>query len=98
MIDARMNQVYWQYVSATHQSEEQVSFAADIFLPSNEPIILAGVGFDSYLKQLPSELPIKNTSIVYPTAAAMLRLATKNKLTSVSAQEALPVYIRNQVT
>ncbi len=101
MIDARMHQVYWRYfTSAAETIEEQVSSAEDIILASEEPIILAGVGFEPYVEQLPAAIQtrILQQISIFPTATSMIRLVQAGEVNAVSAAEALPVYIRNQVT
>ena len=101
MIDARMQQVYWAFFDAnTVDGVEQVSSVDDIVLPSTEPFILAGVGFESYAQALPEKIKaqISQQSIVFPTAQSMIRLVQSGQIASVSAEAALPVYVRNQVT
>lgn len=101
MIDARMNQVYWRYFSSSiNNEEEQVSSIQDIKIGNDETFVLAGVGYEDYLDQIPLAIRTKMVSCnpIYPTARAMIQLALKGKLSRVSPQEALPVYIRNQIT
>lgn len=101
MIDARMHQVYWGYFPHKCTSVlEQVTSAADIVLPSADPFILAGVGFDSYALHLSNtiqSLIIKKCSI-FPNAKAMIGMVQSGQIKAVSAAEALPVYIRDKVT
>ena len=101
MIDARMNQVYWgAFTAASYETEEFVMTATDIQLPISDSVILAGVGIEEYSTQFPQGLQeqiIKKYDIS-PSAQAMIELVQKGAVQSVSAAEALPVYIRNQVT
>ena len=99
MIDARMHQVYWACYSAVGSSEEQVSFVKDIQISGDFPLTLAGVGFDSYREQIPATISSRISSQVemYPSGTAMLRIAVNGHVAAVSAAEALPVYVRNQV-
>lgn len=100
MIDARMHQVYWGcFARDSVQPNEQVSSVTDMLLPSDAPLILAGVGFESYLAQLsPSiQAQIIKQQVVFPHARSMIRVAQSGQIQTVSAQEALPVYVRNQV-
>lgn len=101
MIDARMHQVYWGcFTKASFEVQEQVSSAADIKLTSTGSVILAGVGLEPYIPQLPEHLQaqiIKHYTIA-PNATAMIRLVQQNHIKPVSAEQALPVYVRNQVT
>ncbi|WP_332248027.1 hypothetical protein [Legionella tunisiensis] len=39
-----------------------------------------------------------NRFTIYPHAQAMIRLALSGEIKAVSAAEALPVYVRNQIT
>ncbi|MBA2652164.1 MAG: tRNA (adenosine(37)-N6)-threonylcarbamoyltransferase complex dimerization subunit type 1 TsaB [Tatlockia sp.] len=102
LIDARMNQLYWSLFSSKgFEVEEQVSAAADIkFELADNTLILAGVGYESYLLQLAPEqrAKISNHYAIYPKAAAMIRLALTGKINTVTASDALPFYIRNQIT
>lgn len=100
VIDARMNQLYWAcYKEDTHAAEEHVSDVADIDISDDCPLILAGVGYQSYLGQLPLAISSRmvHNAEIYPNGKAMLRLAECGKLTAVSAADALPIYVRNQV-
>lgn len=101
MIDARMNQVYWAcfHDGDTGDSEERVSFITDLVIEGDFPLVLAGIGFELYRANLPEKIGARIASIneIYPNATAMLRMAEKGLLQAVSAAEALPVYVRNQV-
>lgn len=101
VLDARMNQLYWGcFAGDANESEEQVCDAADIHVPGEKKFVLAGVGFDAYLRQLPVSLHTRlvNHFTIYPHAQAMIRLALSGEVKAVSAAEALPVYVRNQIT
>ena len=100
MIDARMNQVYWGcYNRELDIVEEQVSSISDITINVEKPIILAGVGFEAYEALLPKEIQAKiiHKCQIYPKAEAMIRLVEAKKIKVVSAEDALPIYVRNQV-
>lgn len=101
VLDARMNQLYWGcFQQQAISVAEEVSAAMDIRPAVENPIVLAGVGYESYLQQLVPELQAKISShlTIYPKAEAMIRLALTGAIKPVSAAEALPVYIRNQIT
>jgi tRNA threonylcarbamoyladenosine biosynthesis protein TsaB len=106
VIDASMNQLYWaMYKEGVNLlNEERVSSTSDMPIGSlavDTPLIVAGVGFMAYkegLERAAAERPIVDFVEIYPKASAMLRLAVNTCLTAVSAEEALPVYIRDQVT
>lgn len=100
VIDARMNQLYWAcYGTDARGTEEQVSCVADITINDDYPLVLAGVGYHNYLEQLPLAISsrIVHNAEIYPNGKAMLRLAECGKLAAVSAADALPIYVRNQV-
>ncbi len=102
VIDARMNQVYWAYATQAAQSigREQVSDVKDIVVPGDDCIHLLGVGWEHYEQQwaLTLNKRIVQRTIIYPEAAAMIRLVARGLITPVSADEALPVYVRDKVT
>lgn len=102
LIDARMKELYWAYF-ATKQLEarEQVSAAEKIMIdPLPDKLILAGLGYEDYYADLPSDLTdrITKTLTVYPEAAAEIALVQAGLIKPVTVAEAAPVYIRNQVT
>lgn len=101
LLDARMKQLYWAYFADEQvEVEEIVSDPADLLFNSDQPLILAGLGYEPYLPDFPAALQakaIKQIS-VYPRADAMINLVLTGKIKAVSAAEALPVYIRNKIT
>jgi tRNA threonylcarbamoyladenosine biosynthesis protein TsaB len=101
VLDARMNQLYWAYFNAqSDQVDEQVSSVADVTLADEKPFILAGVGYESYLPQFSPALQKRSYKMlsIYPKAEAMIRLVLTGNIAAVSAADALPVYVRNQIT
>ncbi|RUQ94336.1 tRNA (adenosine(37)-N6)-threonylcarbamoyltransferase complex dimerization subunit type 1 TsaB [Legionella septentrionalis] len=100
LLDARMQQVYYGYFSQEIKGEEGVAAAAQLPIFPDVPLLLAGVGWDNYIAQLPSLIRarIVKQAVVFPSAQAMLNLVQSGSIKSVTAEEALPVYIRNQVT
>ncbi|WP_028387747.1 tRNA (adenosine(37)-N6)-threonylcarbamoyltransferase complex dimerization subunit type 1 TsaB [Legionella fairfieldensis] len=102
LIDARMNQLYWACFDRQLNEEvkEQVSDVTDILPEGKQPLVVAGVGYESYLPGLSSAVHSRmiNHFTIYPRAQAMLRLVLANKIKPVSAIDASPVYIRNQIT
>lgn len=101
VMDARMNQVYWGfYPSNNNHVLEQVSDASAIQIPEDASILIAGVGFEEYWLQFP--VWIQNASIckktVYPSAATMINMVQAGLISPVTAAQAAPQYIRNQVT
>lgn len=100
VIDARMNQLYWAcFTPQGKLHPDAVSAADEIDLRLDYPLILAGVGFESYYPQLPDRTTPELVAQIacYPTASAMIRIVVDSKPLPVSAADALPVYIRNQV-
>ena len=107
-IDARMNEVYWGCYMIDKQGimqcqgEERVSSAQNVCLPSTGPWYGVGSGWTIYGETLATTL---NNAVQnyqgerYPQASAMLPLALVAFQTGqvVSAEEALPVYLRNKV-
>ncbi|MDR3443463.1 MAG: tRNA (adenosine(37)-N6)-threonylcarbamoyltransferase complex dimerization subunit type 1 TsaB [Legionella sp.] len=101
VLDARMHELYWAYYAPEQLvAEERVNAASEIILPHEQSFVLAGVGIDTYWMDFPEALKEKiSTQInVHPNAAAMLQLARTKVIQSVSAANAQPVYVRNQVT
>lgn len=101
VLDARMNQLYWALFNQnTLESPEQASAAAEINCDSEVSLILAGVGYETYLQQFSKSLQKKIThhSVIYPKAEAMIRVVMRGAIETISAADALPVYIRNQIT
>ncbi|ARG98035.1 tRNA (adenosine(37)-N6)-threonylcarbamoyltransferase complex dimerization subunit type 1 TsaB [Legionella micdadei] len=101
VLDARMNELYWAcFDEQFPDAEEQVTAASEIRLDNDKPLILAGVGYEPYLSQFSPAIQknIEQHCITYPKAEAMIRVVLTKKIQAVSAAEALPVYVRNQVT
>jgi len=101
-IDARMNEMYWSELDMeTFFANEFVSAPGDIELREQlSPVILAGVGFENYLSDMPQKIKdrIVSQSVIYPEASAMIDLFEAGVFQPVSVRDAEPVYIRNHVT
>ncbi|CEK10003.1 tRNA (adenosine(37)-N6)-threonylcarbamoyltransferase complex dimerization subunit type 1 TsaB [Legionella hackeliae] len=101
MIDARMNQVYWAcYANKQWDAEEFVSDMSALNLSSSSSLMIAGIGYEPYLKDLPQSIQSRviQQVVVYPHAQTMLRLALNGTIKAITAAEAVPVYVRNQIT
>lgn len=101
MMDARMQQVYWAYFTAPYrEASAQVGGARTINLTLDTSIIVTGVGYQPYLEQLPLVLQKKIAQHFpsYPSAQAMVAFVLAARTMPLSAQDALPLYVRNQVT
>ena len=106
-IDARMNEVYWGCFRADGPDDlsaltaEQVAAPGDVNVPDGGPWTAIGSGWDAYNEQLHSRLTIAaQLDSGYPRAAdiAMLAAAGYRRGEAVSAEQALPVYLRDRVT
>lgn len=103
VMDARMQQVYWASASSGIFEEktllEQVSDPAEVMVPGSKPIILAGVGLETYeaLWSPALQSRIVKQSPAFPKASAMIRLVLQQQILPVDAEAALPVYIRDQI-
>lgn len=101
VLDARMHEMYWAYYpQSEYVAQERVNAVADIALPSEQAIVLAGAGIDEYWTDFPDVLKaqVSNRLTVYPNAAAMIELVRAKKLPAIAVADAQPVYVRNQVT
>lgn len=103
--DARMQAIYWgcYKMNELHimepMIEERCSAMAELLAPDDSDWVAVGDGWDAYQHEIPASLSkkIKHTKkIIYPEAIDMLNIAQlhfKQKL-FMSAEEALPVYLR----
>ena len=111
-LDARMGEIYWgiftyQQGQLTPIEEESVTTPEDMLsrlrqLETIEQAYIGGSGWDAYQHEFSQE-SVKSTLIpveqVYPTAINVARLAKMHFLAgdAVPAEDAQPVYIRNNV-
>jgi tRNA threonylcarbamoyladenosine biosynthesis protein TsaB len=107
-LDARMGQVYW--VRCVRQGgvmvavgEERVSAPSDVTVPAGERWVGAGSGWDVYAPALQSRLGDRVTQWlprVLPRARHVAELGAVALAagTAVRAEQALPVYVRDEVT
>lgn len=101
VMDARMNEIYWAFFKpGAADADECVTAASAVIIPDTSPLILAGVGLETYAQALPDAIGVRliNQVTVFPHASAMTRLVQSGQVQAVSAEEALPVYIRNPIT
>ena len=101
LIDARMHQVYWGIFNKdNYETDEHVTESNLVSIPGTAEIVVAGMGYEHYIEALP--LAVKKHIIqynpVFPHAKALIQIALTGKINPVSAEQALPIYIRNQVT
>jgi tRNA threonylcarbamoyladenosine biosynthesis protein TsaB len=100
IIDARMHEVYWDfYETSGHHYGERVEPVSAITVSGEGPLAIAGVGFEDYLADLPQGIRQRciQQRVIFPDACAMIRWVRAGHATPVSAEHALPVYVRNQV-
>jgi tRNA threonylcarbamoyladenosine biosynthesis protein TsaB len=107
-IDARMSEVYWgTYTQAADgqivlQGEEIVVAPAKAPIPDEGEWVVAGTGWGSYgdvLKLALADRCITSLDECFPSAEAIAKLAIDayEKGGTVSAAEAIPVYLRDNV-
>jgi tRNA threonylcarbamoyladenosine biosynthesis protein TsaB len=107
-IDARKSEIYWgRYVIDKQgimrcDSEERVSAPQEVSLPNAGHWYGVGSGWATYAEILTAQLGEKLESYQgekYPLASAMIPLALAAFIEGkiVSAEEALPIYLRNKV-
>lgn len=101
--DARMQEVYWAYYSSplTYPCTDiRVSPVQTVDIPMASPFLLAGWGLDVYHSQWPPYIQDKWSAyeILYPKAQTLIHLVQTGRYKAVTAAEALPIYVRNQVT
>ena len=100
MLDARMNQVYWMFDPESSEHTACVSAAEDVHVPLNTRLCLAGVGYEPYLDLLPSQVreAIIDVREIFPRADTMIRVVQAGGISAVTADLAMPAYVRQQVT
>lgn len=101
VIDARMNELYWAYFAPdVYTAQERVTPVQLIDVPVDSLLLVAGTGIDNYWPDCTAELkertPIRLN--LTPNAGAMIRLAEVTHIQAITAAQAQPVYVRNQVT
>lgn len=100
LLDARMDEVYsaayhWDGQHWTALGPLQVCRPEHITVPEAQRVLLAGNAFEAYGERLPAGERVH----ALPTAAALLRLATKLMAAgqAVPPEQAMPLYIRDKV-
>ncbi|MDX2345845.1 MAG: tRNA (adenosine(37)-N6)-threonylcarbamoyltransferase complex dimerization subunit type 1 TsaB [Legionella sp.] len=99
MLDARMHQVYWAFEPQL-DCIAKVSSPENVCIPENTPVVLAGVGFKPYVAALPEVVrqAIISQHDIFPEASVMIDLVQAGGIASVTAEKAVPSYVREQVT
>lgn len=107
-IDARMNEVYWACYQVSDDKlpkllgEEQVLAPEKIEIPENGEWVGAGTGWGSYMDKMKSvsgQNLVSTQPDCLPNAKAIAQLAVieVENGNTVSADQALPIYLRNNV-
>ena len=110
-IDARMNEVYWglyqnqQGLAVLIDNEhvcspENITIEVYSELDTADKLYNVGTGWQTYESELQAKFPSQKTKVQLPNAKYMLPLAYQ-KFTNqqqVSAEQAQPNYVRNEVT
>ena len=106
--DARMKEVYWGLYTLNNEGmmilshEEHVSAANDVCVAADDAYG-AGDGWDTYFDQLSQQSGINSEHVdatIFPHAKQLAELAVYDysKGVSMVADQALPTYLRNNVT
>ena len=100
MMDARMNQVYWAFDAYAGATNAQVSAAEEVSVPQGVSFMLAGVSFEPYLEKLPHAVRegMLCSHTCFPRADMMIQLVETGDVDAVTADKAMPAYVRQQVT
>ena len=105
-----MDEVYWGVYQADPESGVCALTSECVIPPAQVPVVKAvdaqkyfgaGSGWLSYTEALSQRLPgVTNLGDYYPSAAAIARLAAVawHQGRAIPAEQALPVYLRDQVT
>lgn len=101
--DARMQELYWAYYpphTALTAIEIQVSPVHSIQVSDAHPIALAGWGLEHYRQQWSASLQTQFIEHyeMYPKAETLIRIVQSEQRKPTSAEDALPFYVRDQVT
>ena len=106
LLAARMDEVYsaayrWQQLPGRWQEVTPLRVGApeSVAMPVGQPVLQAGNAFAAYGDRLPPVVPGVGRCEALPTAAALLRLAPAlwAQGLAVSAEQAMPLYIRDKV-
>lgn len=96
MMDARMQEVYWEvFADPSQGSREQVGPIDQVVIPADAPVIIAGVGLDTYPKPESWSARQLQQHTVFPHAKSMIHLVQSGNIEPVAVAQAVPMYIRN---
>ncbi len=103
MGDARMQEVYWAYYppsASCIDAEVRVGPVQTVQVLEGVPFVLAGWGLDAYHAHWSDLLQDKWRAhyAMYPKAETLIRIVQTGVCRAVTAAEALPLYVRNNVT
>lgn len=95
LLDARMQEFYWQYFTDLQVGNPAVSSLKDIEIPEDSRLIIAGPNAKSLIDIKGYQtIEIKE---IFPMAKNMLKLVQNNYIEAVTAKDAAPLYVRNKV-
>lgn len=98
VLDARMKEYYWGCFNPQEFTSNELVTAPEKIECDSNSIIVAGVGFDVSLFTANLRQRILQQELIYPEAQFMINLVIAGGIKPVSAADALPIYVRNQVT
>ena len=102
-VDARMQEIYWAYYppdEVLSQADIRVDPVHAVQILDTHSIVVAGWGLEPYRSQWPVDLQKKFIAhyAMHPKAETLIRLVQSGACSAVIAADALPLYVRNQVT
>ncbi len=103
MLDARMQEVYWAYYPPDLEIPDgaiQVSPPQDVQIADQHFWVLAGWGLEAYQRYWSGHVQGKLLAhyAMYPKADTLIHLVRAGMSTATTAEDALPLYVRNQIT
>lgn len=99
LLDARMQEFYWQYFSDLQVGKPEVASLENIVIPDTSKLVVCGPNIKLFIENLSQHVQnnIFEVKEVFPIAADMIRLVQKGYISPVTANQALPLYVRNKV-
>ena len=99
LLDARMQEFYWQCFSSLDVGAPAVASLDTIKIDTVSNLIIAGPNIKLFMDGLSQQIIDKAYEIkdVYPTATHMIKLVQAGYIKSVDSDSALPLYVRNKI-
>lgn len=100
MMDARMKQVYWAFDALQDDAVLHVTDPEAVDIPDHMQCVLVGTDIKPYQAALKPALRecIVEQIEAWPRAETMIRMVEREDIASVSVDQAMPLYVRDQVT